>query len=119
MQAHSGAVTSTASVALSVAKDFSRTPGPRKRSEGKWSGEEFLDLLRAKYLEARELRVPLVVNLDGAAGYPTSFLEAAFGGLARDRDKSPKQVLDTLVLLCREEPDLVDEIRQYIRDARA
>jgi len=106
---------STEAVRLSVAKDFSRTPGPRKTSEGLHSGEEFLVLLTERYLEAEAKGAKLIVDLDGAAGYPTSFLEAAFGGLARAQ--GPEKVLATLTLKCNDEPDLVEEIQQYIRDA--
>lgn len=102
---------------LSIAKDFSRTPGPRRASEGDFSGEEFLKLLRVRFREARDAGRSLVVDLDGAAGYATSFLEAAFGGLAREND--PQTVLKTLEFKSQEEPDLIEEIQGYIRDANA
>ncbi len=49
-------------VEMKVASDFSAYPGPREKAmtEEPNSGEEF------------------VVNLDGAASYPPSFLEEAF-----------------------------------------
>ena len=58
---------------ISVARDFSRTPGPRYTSQGDWSGEEF-----RKRLE-RELRrhERLVVDLDGTRGCGSSFLDEA------------------------------------------
>ena len=101
---------------LVVARDFSRTPGPRRRTEGKFSGEEFLVLLKTRYVEAMETKSVLVIDLDGAAGYATSFLEAAFGGLAREFD--PEEVQLTLKIKSDEEPDLVDEIKSYIAEAR-
>jgi hypothetical protein len=103
-------------IRLSVAKEFSRTPGPRRSSEGKFSGEDFLVLLRQRFDEARAQSTRLLVDLDGAAGYATSFLEAAFGGLAREED--PQTVLDTLEFKSNDEPDLIAEIRQYIQEAR-
>ena len=71
-----------AMLTLPVAK-FSDTPGPRSREEGDFSGEQFLEeVLLPQFEEAVRTNQKLVVDLDGAEGYATSFLEAAFGGLA-------------------------------------
>jgi len=102
---------------LSIARDFTNVPGPRHRSEGDYSGEEFLDkLLRPRFEEALKSDALLRVNLDGAVGYPTSFLEQAFGGLAREF--GPEEVDRHLEVTCTDEPYLVEQIRNYIRDAR-
>lgn len=101
---------------LVIAKDFSRTPGPRKISEGKYSGEDFLKMLEPRYVDARGKGTKLLVDLDGAAGYATSFLEAAFGGLARKYPAA--EILETIAFKSDDEPDLIDEIHEYIRDAR-
>lgn len=55
------------------------------------------------------------MDLDGAKyGYPTSFLEEAFGGLARQLGVAvAKGTLD----LRSSEPPLVDEIWHYIEHA--
>jgi hypothetical protein len=103
---------------LSIANDFSKTPGPRSRDEGDFSGEQFLEeLLEPRFLTARETHQSLVVDLDGTIGYATSFLEAAFGGLARKYE--PFDVLDGLALSCKDEPSLVEEVREYIKNARS
>lgn len=105
-------------VSVFVAADFSMTPGPRNRSEGEFSGEQFLDeILRPRYKEAREKGLRLFVDLDGAEGYATSFLEAAFGGLSREFPAN--EILACLDLKSDEEPYLLDEINEYIKDARA
>lgn len=102
---------------ISVARDFSDTPGPRERSEGEFSGMQFLEeLLRPAYLDAVAKKTTLLVNLDGTEGYATSFLEAAFGGLAREFE--PSQILATIQLQSNDEPLLVEEIKRYITDAR-
>ena len=107
----------TTEVRLNVAKEFSRTPGPRSPDEGKYSGKEFLDtLLRKRFLQAVERGTSLHIILDGTAGYASSFLESAFGGLAREYE--PAVVLRTLGFTSDEEPYLVDEIREYIEGAR-
>jgi hypothetical protein len=101
---------------LNIAAEFAVTPGPRKRTEGDHSGQEFLeDFLRPRFLSARGSGVFLNVNLNGAAGYPTSFLEEAFGGLARAFGE--QAVTETLRLTCDDEPYIADDIRRYIREA--
>lgn len=104
------------SIIISVSKDFSRTPGAGKRSEGSFSGQEFLETHLAPAFErALKNSCELVVNLDGTIGYGTAFLEQAFGGLAR---KYPElTVLDTLKILSDEEPYLVDDVTTYVREA--
>ena len=102
-------------IELNISKDFSRTPGPRRREEGEFSGEEFLEkVLKPRFEAALTGGHILHVNLDGAAGYPTSFLEASFGGLARQF--GPQKVLDHLELTCTDEPYLEEEIRKYVRE---
>jgi hypothetical protein len=70
---------------LSVSKDFTRYPGPRYRKNGEFSGQQFreeklIPELRGA-IEAGDL---LTVILDDVAGYGSSFLEEAFGGLVRE-----------------------------------
>ncbi len=102
---------------LSVAEEFSRTPGPRFRTEGNFSGQQFReDLLERRFLQAVKEGAKLLVDLDGGYGYATSFLEEAFGGLARLHDQS--QILRTLEFKSTEEPYLVEEIQKFIREAR-
>jgi STAS-like domain of unknown function (DUF4325) len=101
---------------ITVATDFSKTPGPRSSEEGRFSGEEFLNRFLVPHFEqAIKESTKLVVDLDGAEGYATSFLEAAFGGLARAF--SSKAVLEHLEIKSADEPYLDEEITNYIRDA--
>ena len=102
---------------LSIAKQFSETPGPRFREEGDFSGEQFRDeLLEPEFLEACKSCQQLMIDLDGTAGYATSFLEEAFGGLARKHEAS--EILKAITLVCDDEPGLIEEIKNYIRDAK-
>lgn len=104
-------------ITLKVSRDFTDTPGPRRRDEGDFSGEEFLEKkLKPKYLEAFEKKVKLIIDLDDVEGYGTSFLESAFGGLARIYE--PKEVLNTLEIVSKDEPLLKQEIENYIKSAR-
>ncbi len=102
---------------IKISKDFSETPGARYKSEGKYSGEQFREsLLLSKYLEAKGKNEKLIIDLDGGYGYPTSFLEEAFGGLARKYGS--KDVLAVLDFVSEDEPSLIDEIRGYISQAK-
>lgn len=65
---------------ISIANDFTPFPGGRYKKHGSGSGEEFRETL---LIPALRSRTPVLVNIDGAAGYPSSFLEEAFGGLIR------------------------------------
>jgi hypothetical protein len=103
---------------ISIAKDFSTSPGPRYIDEGPFSGQQFREeILRPKLGEALEQKCQLQITLDGTAGYGTSFLEESFGGLIRE-DKIPYDVIKkTIQFVSNEEPELVDDIEEYLADA--
>lgn len=100
---------------IHIAREFTESPGPRYRDQGDGSGEEF----REEHLLPAFRNTPatdkVAVHLDGVKyGYPTSFLEEAFGGLARTLGVDVvKGILD----LRSSEPPLVDEIWHYIEHA--
>ena len=104
---------------ISIAKSFSVTPGSRYRKEGPFSGEEFRDdILKPAFDKALEENKKLIVSLDGTLGYGTSFLEEAFGGLARIYNNS-KKVMDNIEIISIEEPYLKDDVLEYIEKANA
>ncbi len=103
-------------IKIIISKDFSEIPGPRLISEGEYSGEAFREqLLIPKYKKAIENAEKLIIDLDGGYGFPTSFLEESFGGLARQFN--PVDVKKTLCFISNDEPALVDEILNYIDHA--
>lgn len=103
---------------IKISRDFSRIPGARYPKEGNFSGYEFrTKILLPKIKEAISKGEKLVVDLDGTAGLGTSFLEESFGGLIREDRMDYSQVINTLVLLSREEPDYIEEIMSYLKDA--
>src|SRR5690625_5264052 len=65
---------------ISVAKQFSRTPAGRYKTDGPKSGEAFRETHLIPSLTTND---NVTVELDGALGYGSSFLEEAFGGLVR------------------------------------
>lgn len=98
---------------ICISEEFSETPGARYKCEGDNSGEEFREsMLIPRYRDARRLNEKLLVDLDGSYGYPTSFLDEAFGGLARIFGSD--EVLDTLEFKSEDEPSLVKDIHNYI-----
>jgi hypothetical protein len=79
---------------VSIADDFSATPGGRFNRDGPFSGQAF----RERFLEPSIDRNEVVdVYLDRVAGLPSSFLEEAFGGLFR-RHNASRQVRDLVRL---------------------
>jgi hypothetical protein len=103
---------------LRVAEQFSSTPGSRYESEGDFSGEVFRrDVLLPRLRDAIASHRRLLIDLDGTAGYGTSFLEEAFGGLVRENHVSAAQLRAVLDLKSDEEDYLVEDIWAYIDDA--
>lgn len=99
---------------INIASDYTKSPGGRYITEGANSGEDFRErILLPAFKKCQENGEELTVNLDGGYGYGSSFLEEAFGGLARIT-KNPK-ILD-ISLISDEEPQLIDDIIGYMRD---
>lgn len=97
---------------IKIAIDFSPYPGARYREDGQYSGQEFFqNILEPKFTSLKEGEV-LIIDLDGTEGYATSFLDEAFGGLARNYGK--ENVLKKLSFVSNDEPYLIDEIKLYI-----
>ena len=64
-------------IAIRLASDFTRHPGPRYKRQGPYSGE----LFRASLLSALARSDVVLVDLDGTTGIGSSFIGEAFGGL--------------------------------------
>jgi len=58
--------------------------------------------------------ITIMIDLDGTPGYGSSFLEEGFGGLIREG--VPYELLKSLKIKTDEEPELADEIKEYIYD---
>lgn len=104
-------------IIIKIANDYTKTPGVREEIEGDFPGEEFLEkILLPRFKQAIAEKKKLFVDLDDTAGYATSFLESAFGGLAREY-KDHKIILNNLELKSEDDPFLIDDITEYIKDA--
>lgn len=95
--------------------DFSEFPGPRYISLGPNSGEAFRkQVLIPNILEhAGEV----TVDLDGALGYGSSFLDEAFGGLIRDGVDSEIVLKICDNLKSDDDPSLKIQITQWVKEA--
>jgi hypothetical protein len=99
---------------IKVAEDFSRYPAGRYRTDGQWSGERFREEWLRPALSKGER---VVIMLDGAEGYGSSFLEEAFGGLVREGHFTPEQLRERLEIKSVRQ-GYVMEIWDYIDSAR-
>lgn len=104
---------------IKVAEKFPY-PGARYIRLGPQSGEEFKNFLYEKLtafygadfnLNSGET---ILIDLDGTVGYGSSFLEEGFGGLLRMG--VPYNIVSSLKIKSNEEPELIDEIKDYIKD---
>lgn len=110
-------------IQVSVAKDFSDSPGGRFRKDGDNSGEAFReDVLIPKFTEAFESGKKLLLDLDGTFGYPTSFISEVFEGMVEyiesvtgDYESNCRDLLlKTVEIKTDDEPELKTDIMEYI-----
>lgn len=102
-------------IMISIAKNFSITPGGRFKKEGEYSGEEFRDtILEPRYIQAVEEHKGLLVDLDGCLGFPSSFIDEGFGGLARKY--KGKHIYKIFEFISNDQPGLISEILKIMQD---
>lgn len=97
---------------ISLARDFTKFPAGRYRDDGPYSGELFRDTYLIPALSSDEA---ITIDLDGARGYGSSFLEEAFGGLVRLG--FPADRVLARIKLVSKDSSLINEIQSYIRDS--
>ena len=103
---------------IKIASDFSRIPGARFPEEGDFSGQQFRqEILLPKLKKAIDNKEILEIDLDGTAGLGTSFLEESFGGLIRIDKLNYQTVIDTLKFISNDDPEYIDEIKNYLEEA--
>ncbi len=107
-------------IEIKISRDFSPTPGPRyiKESDINNSGEAFRKtVLYPKFKQALSEHKKMVVDLDGTAGFGTSFLEESFGGLIRVENMEYETIIKNLEIISNEEDFLKEDILNYLNDA--
>ncbi len=81
---------------ISIAKDFSDVPAGRYYADGEWTGQKFREKVLIPALEKADKENPVIVDINEAEGYGSSFLEEAFGGLIREENYTPDKIKDIL-----------------------
>lgn len=107
----------TTQIVIDLANDFGRYPAGRFTNDGPFSGQRFRDEVLLPRLRQSEPNVEIVIDLDGARGFGSSFLEEAFGGLVRVHHLDKRELQRRLKFKCRD-TSLEVEARHYIDDAQ-
>lgn len=98
---------------IRISEEYSETLGARYIEEGEFSGEDFRkNFLIPRFKTALGSGEKITIDLDGGYGNPVSFLEEAFGGLAREYGTD--KVLEVLQFVSLDEPSQVTDILGYI-----
>ena len=100
-------------VKFDIGNDFNPFPGGRFIADGPASGEQFRNEFLAQLFKEND---KVIISLDSAMGYGSSFLEEAFGGLVREKIID-KEVLLKKLELQSEQESIINSIIQYIKDA--
>jgi hypothetical protein len=102
---------------INIALDYSPYPGGRYPEDGAGNGSTFRDNFLLPIVRAGK---QAEVVLDGAAGYPSSFLDEAFAGLVRKYGFTPEQVLASFHLVARQPgfARFVPLIESFVRAAQ-
>lgn len=105
---------------INIVDDFTPYPGGRYPDGKNDSGQDFRERILWPELEkAIKGGYKLIINLDGGAGYGSSFLDEAFGGLVRICHISKDVLKDKLRFISEEDPYCVEEIWEYIDNAES
>ena len=96
---------------INIEHSFSRYPAGRYFDDGPYSGQRFREEFLLPALSGTD---KVIIELDGARGYGSSFLEEAFGGLVR-KGYSADDLLNRLELK-GQDISLIEEIKGYIKD---
>lgn len=104
-----------------VSEEFTNTPGPALKSQGKYSGEEFVDILIPILNEAIDSNRQLIVDLDGLYGLPNTFCNSIARNLAIRYTRF--QIFSTIIFKCWDSEaelkkliSLIDEWYKIIND---
>lgn len=96
---------------INFATEFTRYPGGRYREQGELSGEEFRDDLLVPALKGHD---QVILRLDDVFGFPSSFIDEAFGVLVEKVGHALVQ--ERLKIELNDDPISLAEIRKAIVD---
>lgn len=99
---------------IKIATDYSKTvKGRYHPKDGKYTGQRFREELIEPIFNKYD---KIIIDLDDLYGYPSSFREEAFGGLARKLGIN--EVLNKLEFICTDEPPVIDVILNDIKNSK-
>jgi len=98
-------------VAVNIGKQFSRFPSGRTPDDSAFSGQAFREKFLLNPLKEGK---SLVIELDDAVSYGSSFLEEAFGGLVRVCGFARDFVASKIQFKSFDDA-LIEEIESYIK----
>ena len=102
---------------LKIAKDYTKYPAGRFKTDGPFSGEKF----REEYLlPALKKHEKVSILIDGVKGYGSSFLEEAFGGIVREKYYTKEELAKKMEIQCDDTSlqSYIAEIWEYINNAK-
>jgi len=103
---------------ISIAKDFSDVPAGRYYADGEWTGQKFREKVLVPALKRAKNKTPVIVDINGAEGYGSSFLEEAFGGLIREEGYTKDGIKEILEIKANDTYDIYKQIiLDYIKKA--
>lgn len=106
-------------IVIDIAKNYTRTPGGRYISDGEYSGEDFRErILYPNYLRAVEMKEKIQVNFDGCYGFPSCFLEEAFGGLVRKVDEKASKIIKRFKFISVDDSYVIKQIKGFMKQAK-
>ena len=100
-----------------IATEYTKNPGARYIKQGPYSGEDFREKVLVPFFKNKNKGDILEINLNGLNGYPSSFFEEAFGGIAREFKQD--DVLKSLKFECEDNPLFINDLISYIKQERA
>lgn len=103
---------------IKISDDFTKYPGARYRSDGKFSGEEFYEDHFKVALDKvlKDEQQSLIIDFDGTFGYPSSFISEVFTRFAKEYD-ADKLIDQKINFKSDDEPLLIKAIKKTIDDA--
>lgn len=102
----------SSSKTYSVAIEFSRFPGGRKKAHGSNSGEQFRDEVTIPLLKEYEF---IQFDLSGSKGYSSGFLDEAFGEIGAMIGEA--EARRRISFIATDDPEAIETIWSRIRDA--
>ncbi len=114
---------------IDIAKEFSPHPSGRVPEDAEHNGQRFRKELLipalVKILEGKSKDKAIVIDIDGVRVFGSSFLEEAFGGLAREQGFDKRraipliQVKPTLPHLKMFEDDILLHLKEALKSVKS